>query len=277
MDDAFFNYHVSVDYFIDRQCAPSWRLPKSVISFHDLTWVLSGESTYLIDGVPYHLSGGDVVYIPRGSVREAFTSAQDPMHCYAFNFQSGTDGADCRKLPFPAKFKIDFPSSVLDLYRHFNKIWLERSPGYRLEASAILMLIICRYLRMLQCGSGSSSYGDMRVENIKDYIANHFDAKIDMKLLAGLYNLHPVYLGSYFKKNAGISIREYINKIRIQKAEDLLSMGECTVSEAASRCGFEDIFYFSRVFSEIKGYSPSSVLKSSRKRGITNYSGRSRS
>ncbi|MEN6312811.1 MAG: AraC family transcriptional regulator [Clostridiaceae bacterium] len=262
MDAASCNYHVSVDYFIDRQCTPSWCITQNAISFHDLTWVLSGESTYFIDGVPYHLTGGDVVYIPKGSMREAFTSVQNPMHCYAFNFQCRIDGTDCRKLPFPLKFKVEFPSSLLDLYRHFNKIWLERSPGYTLEASAILMLIIYRYLRMVQCSPGFSSYRDMRTESIKEYIANHFDAKIDMKLLAGLYNLHPAYLGAYFKKNAGISIHEYINKIRIQKAEDLLAMGECTVSEAAVRCGFEDIFYFSKVFSKIKGRPPSSVLNS---------------
>lgn len=268
MDASSCGYDVSVDYFIDRQCAPSWRIAKNAIPFHDLTWVLSGESTYLIDGVPYGLSGGDVIYIPKGSTREAFTSPRNPMHCYAFNFQCRMDGADCRKLPFPLKFKVEFPGSLPDLYRHFNKIWLERSPGYALEARAILMLILCRYLRMAQEGPGFSPYGDMRIESIKEYIANHFDAKIDMKLLAGLYSLHPVYLGAYFKKNAGISIREYINKIRIQKAEDLLAAGECTVSEAAVRCGFEDIFYFSRVFSGIKGYPPSSVLKSGRRPGI---------
>ena len=258
MDAASCNYHVSVDYFIERRCMSSWCITRNTIAFHDLTWVISGKATYFIDDIPFNLSEGDVIYIPKGSMREAVTYAEEPMHCYAFNFQCGDDDGDCRKLPLPSVLKADFNGGLSDLYRYFNKIWLERKQGYMLEARAIFMLILYRYLYMANYAPGFSSYGDRRVESIKEYIANHFDEKIDIGLLARLYHLHPVYLGAYFKKNTGISIHEYVNKIRIQKAEDLLAMGDCTVSEAALRCGFEDIFYFSRVFKKMKGYPPSS-------------------
>ena len=56
-------------------------------------------------------------------------------------------------------------------------------------------------------------------------------------------------------------MKEYLNQIRINNAENMIASGEFRVYEAATKCGFDDIFYFSRVFKSIKGYAPSKVKK----------------
>ncbi|WP_372516736.1 helix-turn-helix transcriptional regulator [Paenibacillus silviterrae] len=69
------------------------------------------------------------------------------------------------------------------------------------------------------------------------------------------------YLGKLFRINTGISFKEYLNQMRINQAEILLSTGGYSVTEVAERCGFHDISYFSNVFKSIKGCPPSSVCK----------------
>ncbi|MNG23858.1 HTH-type transcriptional activator RhaS [compost metagenome] len=58
----------------------------------------------------------------------------------------------------------------------------------------------------------------------------------------------------------GASVKEYINRMKINNAENILLSGEFSVKEAAYKCGFEDIYYFSKLFKKIKGFPPSRIL-----------------
>jgi YesN/AraC family two-component response regulator len=122
------------------------------------------------------------------------------------------------------------------------------------------MLILHKLLCLTHYNKFTCSQ-DPRIQKIKEYIHENYTAQVPVDDLAGLTGLNPVYLGSLFKKHNDCSIKEYINRVRVNVSEDLLSAGGYTVSEAAQRCGFNDIFYFSKVFKKYKGYPPSDVLR----------------
>ena len=61
---------------------------------------------------------------------------------------------------------------------------------------------------------------------------------------------------SLFSKQYGMSPVQYRNRLRIDRATDILSEGSCTVSEAAYACGFENIGYFCRCYKKITGETP---------------------
>ena len=86
--EEYMNIVPEILYFVNRKCTPSWSIIKSNIDFHDLTYVYSGRSVYIVDGVEYRLQQGDMIYIPEGSVREAYTNSMEPMQCYAVNLVS---------------------------------------------------------------------------------------------------------------------------------------------------------------------------------------------
>lgn len=81
---------IEIAYFVDRQCLPVWRLPRKIMRHDDLTYIYKGKGTYLINDVPYDVKQGDLVYIPSGSIREAYTDSCNPICCYAFNFNCKT-------------------------------------------------------------------------------------------------------------------------------------------------------------------------------------------
>lgn len=260
MDELLLSLNVNIDYFVERKSTPSWFIQRSKIDFHDITCILSGSAVYIVNDKTYLLNGGDIVYLPKSSFREAYTSSEHPMHCYAFNFQCNASGMDISRLPMPHIIKSGLNDDILRLYRHFNKIWLERSQGYALESRAIFMLILNKYLQ-LASHTPAAVIEEKRITAIKDYIIHHCHEKFTLKELADKINLNPVYMGAYFKKKTGLSIQEYSNRIRVQRAEDLIAGEGCTVGEAACRTGFEDIYYFSKVYKKIKGYPPSHTTK----------------
>ncbi len=249
-------------YFVNRKCTSTWRIERGEIDFHDLTFVYAGQSTYIVNGSEYRLRQGDFIYIPAGNTREAYTSSDEPMQCYAANFRlHGLHGGPGSiMLPFDRVLNTNLAGEFVSLYSQLDRIWVEKAYNYEMRARAVIMLILDKLICRLASGLPLLRE-DPRLLRVKQYILHKYTEKIEMSRLAELAGLNPVYLGAFFKQANGCSIRQYINQIRVNNAESLLSTGGYSVSEAAMHSGFDDIFYFSKVYKGYKGYAPSILLK----------------
>jgi AraC-like DNA-binding protein len=244
--------------FVDRRCYPDWTIQKAKISFHDLTCVVEGKANYYVNGVKHTVEAGDLVYVPGGSVREAHTFKESPMHAYPFNFY-WADPYNHIRLPFEVVTKRAVTKEILGYIREFNQVWMSKQPFHWFQSRALFELIIHRLLSNHY--RQSTAQLDPRIKKLTAHLAEHYSEAATIHEWADKLNLHPVYLGRLFKQYTGTTFKEYVNRIRINNAEMMLSAGDFTVTEAAERCGFYDISYFSKVFKELKGYPPSSVRK----------------
>ena len=67
----------------------------------------------------------------------------------------------------------------------------------------------------------------------------------------------PAYFSRYFKKMSGLTFSQYLNVLRVEKAIELLTGQEqLTMTDVMSRCGFNTLRNFNRVFKEITGFAP---------------------
>lgn len=246
--------------FVNRRCYPDWVIVRQRIDFHDLTFVVGGRADYYVNDVKHTAEAGDLIYIPPGSVREAHTYAESPMHSYAFNFFWRPPHNDTQ-LPLSTISKCRLTGPLLEQLKAFNQIWMSKQPGYTMQARGMFLLIVHRLLTAA-LREADELPPDPRVERMKAYLVENYAEDIEIERLAELEGLHPVYLGRLFKQQTGVSYRAFLNTVRINNAEAMLSAGGFTVGEVAERCGFKDIAYFSNVFKAIKGYPPSSVKSS---------------
>jgi AraC-like DNA-binding protein len=90
----------------------------------------------------------------------------------------------------------------------------------------------------------------------------HVSQSITLAQWAGAVGLNPVYFGRIFKRETGIRPIDWLNQRRLQMASQYLSSTRNTVAEIARACGFENQFYFSRVFRRYFGQSPLEYRKS---------------
>ena len=246
-------------YFICRHCSPSWVMNESVIDFIDLTYLFEGRATYTINGIAYEAEKGDLICAPRGSVRYAEIDPNNPMSCYASNIWLVNIQGSPMDLPFPVHSKLGICDDIMSMYHELNREWINKKSGYSLKVCSLLMGILHRYFSLLYYKNNGSSY-DPRIQTVIKYMYNNIEASISVDDLAGLVGLNASYFGTLFSKTTGFSVKEYINRIKIDNAENLISSGEFSVSEAARRSGFNDMFYFSKIFKKIRGYSPSKVV-----------------
>lgn len=244
--------------FVDRRSFPDWEIGKSTIDFHDLTFIVEGQSTYYINEEKFIVEAGDMLYAPSGSVREARTLREAPMHSFAFNFFWEGENNHI-PLPFKTVTKNWITKEILEDIKEFSHVWMGKQPFYKMKARAIFQMIVYRLLCIAH--HQEAPVIDPRIQKVMTYIMDHYSKEITIRELADGVGLNPVYLGKLFKQNTGSTYKEFINKVRVNNAEMILSAGGFNVSEVAEHCGYHDVAYFSNVFKNIKGYPPSSAMK----------------
>ena len=234
---------LDVYYFVHKTCGPNWRLAREVHPVSGLVIILQGEALYRIDGKNYHARAGNFLYTKPGMEREGTTSG---MVCAAFDFDLATGPLD---LPVVSGFNIT--EELERLIREFQYEWLSKAPGFNLKCGGLLVLILHELLFIGKIGE------NYHVEKIKRYIVDHFAEPLRVETISEFIGLNPVYCGALFRRAQGMTINQFTNRIRVQRAAYILEEEGLSISELAAMCGFSDAYYFSRIFKKIMGISPS--------------------
>ena len=103
---------------------------------------------------------------------------------------------------------------------------------------------------------------DRVIDNVVSEIREHYMEDISLTSLAGKYNLSMGRLSEMIKEHLGVNFSDYIASLRIQRAKELLRDESLSIQEIAEIVGYNDYFYFTKVFKKLEGISPSKYRKS---------------
>lgn len=98
----------------------------------------------------------------------------------------------------------------------------------------------------------------MRAE---EYIRHHFTHELTVEMLAEHVGKTPNYFSHLFKREFGISFKEYVARLRIAKAKQLILQTNDLIYEISEKVGFSDYTYFTQVFKKIEGYPPTALRR----------------
>lgn len=111
------------------------------------------------------------------------------------------------------------------------------------------------YLKM------SFKTGNRRIATIHEYLMNNYREEIDLKRLAALVNMAGGSLCRYFRSNMGMTVFEYLNKIKIEFACKLLMDHDLSIMEVCFDSGFNNLSHFNKQFKNRTGVTPSEYRK----------------
>jgi AraC-like DNA-binding protein len=97
------------------------------------------------------------------------------------------------------------------------------------------------------------------------YIETHYQEKIRVNEVAALCRMDMFTFSRQFKKEQGITFRDYLIRYRIAKAKELLQNPHTSVTAVALTVGFNDFSHFARTFQQIVGMNPSQYLADQKK------------
>lgn len=98
---------------------------------------------------------------------------------------------------------------------------------------------------------------DQRIREIKNYIDAHYQEPLELQGIAERFGLSYSYLSTYFSQTAKEGFTEYLNKIRIRHAKELLEQKGLPISRVGSMAGYTEHSYFCRVFKKLTAETPS--------------------
>lgn len=122
----------------------------------------------------------------------------------------------------------------------------------------------CRLVR-----EKASSYSPL-VKSAVTAIDSDLSAELSLSALAKQLNVSSVYLSTVFKKETGQTVTEYINDKRIDYAKHLLRTTALQIQTVSLHCGIMDVHYFSKLFKQKTGKTPSAFRTEAIKNNIEN-------
>lgn len=100
------------------------------------------------------------------------------------------------------------------------------------------------------------------VTRARQFIKDHQADDLSLGVVARAVNTSTFYFCKMFKKATGLHFTDYLSRVRVEKAKNLLLNPNARVSEVAYEVGFQSLTHFNRVFKRITGQSPSAFRKS---------------
>ena len=138
----------------------------------------------------------------------------------------------------------------------------KKAPGWELAAIGNLSIIFARlYEAELFVKTDSVDTEQGFVRSVLEYVKEHFAEQITSSTAAEALHINNSYFCRLFKNSFGCCFAEYLAKYRIERSKMLLNMTEDSISDVALKCGFNGFSYFSKIFKETVGKSPSQYRK----------------
>ncbi len=99
-------------------------------------------------------------------------------------------------------------------------------------------------------------------DKAREYILAHITERISLGDVAEYACVSPGYMSKSFKRIMGMSLVDYINTMKIERAKELMGEGqESRIADIALSLGFHNIYYFSKVFRKVEGIPPTEYMK----------------
>ncbi|MBO4679731.1 MAG: response regulator [Lachnospiraceae bacterium] len=113
-----------------------------------------------------------------------------------------------------------------------------------------------------ESGGSEAPAFDRLIDNVISEIREHYMEDISLTSLASKYNVSMGRLSEMIKEHLKVNFSDYIASLRIQRAKELLRDESLSIQEIAEIVGYNDYFYFTKVFKKVEGISPSKYRKS---------------
>ena len=241
--------------------------------FLEIAYIFSGEGKYRIEDTIYTVQEGDLLIINPGDRHQSLNcpEAETPSTEFFVGF-SDIRIAGCKDnfLPLPDGQHILHTTGELRqrLLRICSAMEAEnavRRQGRYFMMKAYLMQMLLLVIRErcepmerpVGCAFESASKKYV-VEQIMNYIEDHYSEKISLDQIAENMYLSPFYISRIFKSETGNAPIRYLINIRLEKAKELLEGGyEGSIQEVAAQVGYDDAYHFSKLFKKRYGISPS--------------------
>ena len=229
--------------------------------------VYEGRFAITVDGKEYFAEGGDVVFVGSGvphSTRNVLPSRSGLVQFRETDFLNSQIMGVIKysvKLSNLSEAKVRLIQSK-ELFEALDRLLVE-SDGKRGAYEIFVRSEVYRILGLLYRGGILldterlfSSKKMQKILPVLEYVNKSYAEHISLEDAGAFIGFDVSYFCRIFKQATGATCTEYLNFVRVCKAEKLLSSTDKSILEISEAVGFSSLSYFNRVFKKIRGISP---------------------
>ena len=272
MSDYSFSIFPSENFFDLRlyqygweQCEPLHSFGPFIRNHYLFHYVISGRGSLLSageDGVDrrYHLQAGDGFLICPGQINTYSAEAEDPWKYVWLEF----DGLRAAEYLNSAGLGINQPiyhaadpaaaASMRDIMLYIT--------AHSNASTLHLIGHLCLFLDALitssatRRGAAGTRLRDFYIQEAVAYIEKNYQRELTVEEIAGACQLNRNYFSKVFKESMGCPPQEFLIRMRLAKATEMMRTGSASIREIAAACGYPNQLHFSRAFKKRYGVSP---------------------
>ena len=245
---------------------------KTIVDLHyhdELEFIIVYEGSFAItvDGKEYFAQGGDVIFVGSGVPHSTRYVTPSRTGLIQFRENDFFSSSITKIIKYSVKFNNLSESKIRiirnpELFASLDRLLLESAKKndafeifIRSEVYRILGLLY-RDRILLDTERFFASKEIQKILPALEYINKSYAENIALEDASALLGFDPSYFCRIFKSATGATFTEYLNFVRVCKAEKLLAQTNKSIIEISEAVGFSSISYFNRVFKKVRNTSP---------------------
>jgi len=277
-----------LNFYITKYNTSVRTTPKHMHEFMQINYIYKGRAMHVVNGQKCEVVKGDIFVIPP-QVVHYIEPCDDDAEVVEFeftpsfinqNFDDIKNAEAFLDFAYIAPFLVDeslvkpkfnligpIQTEVESILSEALKEYADRRPGFALMVRSLLLKLLVivgrEFTSYVDNSKSRPLYEKHRglILGSLEYIEQNFDKDLSIELVAKEFTLSQSYFSFLFKSITSKTFTEYLNGIRIAKAQEMLKTSDKRVIDICFEAGFRNVNHFNRIFKQITGVSPVTYRK----------------
>ncbi len=221
----------------------------------EMIFVTGGSVHLTVNRQCFDIRENEYLLMPEYCSISAARKSRTPCSFYSVAFDGSLDLLEERML-----IKAHLGGNILFVYELLKKMNMLYDPKRpeNVESDAIFMTLLYELRAMEQ---ETAENGELNMQRVLDYIHENINLPLEIDDLCRQFNYSRDYLSKLFRKHYDISIKRYINQVKISTAKQLLSTSRMSVEQVGNAVGFDNVQLFYKFFRYHENMTPSTYRK----------------
>lgn len=247
-----------------------------------LFYIISGSGRMIIEDTAYPIAPGTAVLFSAGT---EYVWEIEAVKYYAVNFDYSSSFSHIKRTFHPIHSELFDESQLIErpafedmeilnapivlggvpaLEQVTSQITTEYFMGGNYGDALLSALLKSAIITMVRISEKENTPKENTashlVRAVISYINVNYESNVSNEDIAKEFNFNSVYLNRIFKSHTGSSIHEFLINRRITAAMEMLRSQNISVGETAKKCGFGNLYHFSKTFKKRTGMTPSDYI-----------------
>ncbi len=236
---------------------------------YQINYITEGTGIFENQYGEFKVKSGDILVLFPGEWHRYRPDKQTGWKEHYIGFNGTVASNILASAPFSKEeplLSVGFNVQLLDLfYEVADTVHSERA-GYQQICAGITMTILARINALIKYKDFDGKEIELKIRKACVYLRENLNKQINVEDIAANLNIGYSHFRKMFKKYTGLSPIQYHFQLRMKHAYDMLVSTDHSVKMIAYDLGFQSLFYFTKVFKQKTGMTPTEVRKLNKKK-----------